>query len=53
MAEAIPGGGILLTSLDRAISGVREITSYRIQSPTDDVAASVGEIYVPGKITWV
>lgn len=53
MAEAIPGGGILLTSLDRAISGVSEITSYRIQSPTDDVAASVGEIYVPGKITWV
>lgn len=53
MAEAIPGGGILLTSLDRAISGVSEITSYRIQSPTDDVATSTGEIYVPGTITWV
>lgn len=53
LAEAIPGGSILLTSLDRAISGVGEVTSYRIQSPTDDVAASVGEIYVPGKITWV
>ena len=26
-----------------------EVTSYRIQSPTDDVAASVGEIYVPEK----
>ena len=53
LAEAAPGGSILLTSLDRAISGVGEVTSYRIQSPTDDVAASVGEIYVPGKITWV
>ncbi len=53
LAEATPGGSILLTSLDRAISGVGEVTSYRIQSPTDDVAASVGEIFVPGTITWV
>lgn len=53
MSEAVPGGAILRTSLDRAISGVGEVLSYRIVSPTDDVGTTTGEIYVPGKITWV
>ena len=34
LAEAIPGGSILLTSLDRAISGVGEVTSYRSRRRT-------------------
>lgn len=53
MVEAIPGGAILRTSLDRAISGVSEVLSYRIVSPTDDVITKTGEIYVPGTISWV
>lgn len=52
LAEAVPGGAILRTSVDRAISGVSEVKSYRIVSPTDDVGTDVGEIYVPGSITW-
>lgn len=53
LTEAAPAGPILLTSIDRAISGVSEVTSYRLQSPTDDVTSGIGEIYVPGTITWV
>ncbi len=53
LTEAQPGGPILLTSIDRAISNVSDVTSYRITSPTDDVTAGTGEIYVPGTITWV
>ena len=41
LAEAVP------------ISGVSEMKSYRIVTPTDDVSTVVGEIYVPGTITWV
>ena len=53
LAEAVPGGAVLRTSIDRAISGVSEMKSYRIVTPTDDVSTVVGEIYVPGTITWV
>lgn len=53
LAEAVPGGAVLRTSIDRAISGVSEVKSYRIVTPTDDVSTVVGEIYVPGTITWV
>lgn len=53
LTEAVPAGPILLTSIDRAISGVSEVMSYRLQSPTDDITTGVGEIYVPGTITWV
>lgn len=52
MSEASPGGAILLTSIDRAISSVSEIQSYRIRSPVDDVSTSTGEIFVRGTITW-
>lgn len=52
LAEATPGGAILRTSVDRAISGVSEVKSYRIVAPTDDVSTNVGEIYVPGTFTW-
>ena len=53
MSESKPGGPILRTSLDRAISGVSEVLSYRIISPTDDVGTTTGEIYVPGTVSWV
>ena len=53
LAEAVPGGAVLRTSIDRAISGVSEVKSYRIVTPTDDVSTVVGEIYVPGTITGV
>lgn len=53
MSESKPGGPILRTSLDRAISGVSEVLSYRIISPTDDVGTTTGEIYVPGIVSWV
>lgn len=52
LTETEPGGEVLLTSLDRAISQISEITSYRIKSPTDDVTCSTGEIFVMGAITW-
>ncbi len=50
--DAIPSGGILLTELDRAIAGISEIKSFRIETPTDDVKCSVGELFVPGEITF-
>ena len=53
VAEAAPSGAILLTSLNRAVAGVSDLTSYRLQVPGDDVACSTGEIFVPGKITFV
>lgn len=53
LAEAVPGGALLRTSIDRAIGGVSEVKSYRLVSPTDDVSTSTGEIFVPGPITWV
>ena len=53
LTEAAPGGQILMTSLDRAVGSVSEVLSYRIVSPTDDVSSGTGEIFVPGKITWV
>lgn len=52
LTEAEPAGQILLTSLDRAISQISGITSYRIKSPTDDVSCGTGEIFVMGTITW-
>lgn len=53
VAESSPSGAILLTSLDRAIASISGLKSYRIQVPADDVACSTGEIFVPGKITFV
>ncbi len=53
LAEAVPGGPILLTSIDRAVSSVSDVKSYRLTSPTDDVKTTTGEIYVPGTMTWV
>lgn len=53
IAESSPSGAILLTSLDRAIASISDLKSYRIQVPADDVACSTGEIFVPGKITFV
>ncbi|MFR3318134.1 MAG: baseplate J/gp47 family protein [Sutterella wadsworthensis] len=52
LSEAVPGGPILRTSLDRAISSVGEVSSYRLISPIEDVPTKTGEILVPGKITW-
>lgn len=42
---------MLLTSLNRAVASVEEVTSFRILSPTDDVKAATGEILVPGTIS--
>lgn len=53
VAESAPSSAILLTSLDRAVAGVSELKSFRIQVPADDVACSTGEIFVPGTITFV
>ena len=53
IAEAVPGGALLRTSIDRAIGGVSEVKSYRLLAPTEDVSTSTGEIFVPGPITWV
>ncbi|WP_289185774.1 baseplate J/gp47 family protein [uncultured Parasutterella sp.] len=50
--EAEPAIKILLTSLNRAVASVEEVTSFRILSPTDDVAAATGEILVPGTISY-
>ena len=53
LAEAVPGGPVLLTSIDRAVSSVSDVKSYRLTTPTDDVTTKTGEIFVPGTITWV
>lgn len=50
--SAEPGGSILLTAIDRAIGSVSEVMSYRILSPADDVTTEIGEILVPGQITY-
>ena len=52
LSESEPGGVILRTTLDRAMATVSGITSYRLVSPTDDVAAGVGNILVPGTVTF-
>ena len=51
--DSVPAGAILLTSLDRAVASVSELKSYRIQTPTDDVACGIGEIFVLGTVTYV
>ena len=51
--EAEPSGAILFTALDRAVASVSELQSYRITVPSDDIACAKGEIFVPGKITFV
>lgn len=51
--EAVPSGAILFTTLDRAVASVSEVQSYRITAPSDDIACAKGEIFVPGKITFV
>lgn len=50
--EVEPSKEVLLTSLDRAVASVSEVTSFRITSPADDVTAAKGEILVPGVITF-
>lgn len=50
--EAEPATEVLLTSLNRAVASVEEVTSFRILSPTDDVKAATGEILVPGTISY-
>lgn len=52
LSESEPNGVILRTTLDRAMATVSGITSYRLVSPTDDVAAGVGNILVPGTVTF-
>lgn len=50
--EAEPATKVLLTSLNRAVASVEEVTSFRILSPTDDVEAATGEILVSGTISY-
>lgn len=52
VSGAEPGNAILLTALNRAVSSVSEIVSFRILSPVDDVKTSTGEILIPGEITF-
>lgn len=53
LTEATPGVAVLKTSLDRALATVSGIMSYRLTSPTDDVAPQgTGYILVPGKVTY-
>ena len=52
-AEAEPSGAVLYSSLDRAIGSIEEIKSYRLVMPYDDAKTGVGEILVPGEVSFV
>lgn len=50
---AQPNIRFYLTDLYRAVGGVKEIETFRIVTPTDDVRPRTGEILVPGNVSFV
>ena len=50
--EAEPGGTILLSHINEAISIAAGETDHTLISPTTDVTHSTGEIAVMGAVTW-
>lgn len=52
LREAVPGGVLLLSHLQEAISGAAGETDHTLSSPTADVSAAVGAITTLGAITW-
>lgn len=51
-SEAIPGGTIILSHIDEAISLAEGETDHVITSHSADITHNTGEIAVPGVITW-
>ncbi|AEI76558.1 baseplate J-like protein [Cupriavidus necator N-1] len=51
--EAIPGGTILLSHINEAISLAAGETDHVLTSPSANVAAPVGQLAVFGSITWM
>lgn len=51
--ESAPNVAIMLSSISRSIANIREIKSYRVKRPTDDVSpGGVGMIFVDSKVTF-
>ena len=50
--EAVPGGAILLSHINEAISIAAGETDHALVSPTADVTHATGELAVLGTITW-
>ncbi len=50
--EAVPGGTILLSHINEAISIAAGETDHALVSPTADVTHATGELAVLGTITW-
>lgn len=52
LREAEPGGTILISHLDEAISLTAGETDHLIVAPAADITHAAGHIAVPGTITW-
>ncbi len=52
LREAEPGGTILISHLDEAISLTAGETDHLIVTPAADITHTAGHIAVPGTITW-
>ncbi len=52
LAEAVPGGTILISHIREAISTALGETDHVLLSPTEDVVCATGELAVVGDIDW-
>ena len=52
LAEAVPGGTILISHVREAISIALGETDHVLLAPTEDVVCAAGEIAVVGEIDW-
>lgn len=50
--DAVPGGTVMLSRLNEAVSIAEGEEDHVILEPADNVTTKTGHIVVPGKITW-
>lgn len=50
--DAIPGGTVIISRLNEAISGAEGEEDHVLLSPAENIQIATGKIAVPGTITW-
>ena len=50
--DAVPGGTVVISRLNEAISGAEGEEDHVLLSPTQNIQIPTGKIAVPGSITW-
>ena len=50
--DAVPGGAVVISRLNEAISGAEGEEDHVLLSPTQNIQIPTGKIAVPGSITW-